>query len=61
MEIQLNGLYHEILAQLRDAEQKAAELRGQLMLIERLIRESQQPIMSGDALHGEDDHAEPTA
>lgn len=49
--VQLNDLYHEILMQLREAEQRASELRGQLQLVERLIRESQAvPIMSSDPL-----------
>lgn len=50
MNINLGELYQEIAAKLRDAEQKAAELRGQLQLIERLMQQAQRPALSGDPL-----------
>lgn len=50
MQINLTDLYQELTTELRAADLHAAELRGQVALIERLIRESQQPIMSGDPI-----------
>jgi len=53
MEIQLGALYKELLTKLRATEIAAAELRGQVQLIERLIEQSQAPILTGDPI-GED-------
>lgn len=50
MEIQLGALYQELIQKLRAAEIATAELRGQVQLCERLIEQSQQPILSGDPL-----------
>jgi len=50
MPIDLAALYQELTAKLRDAEIAAAELRGQVQLIERLIQQAQTPTLSGDAL-----------
>lgn len=48
--IDLIALHKEIAAKLRSAELQAAALRGQLALIERMVRESQIPVMSGEPL-----------
>lgn len=50
MRIDLATIYQEISAELHASELHASELRGQLQLIERLLNEAQQPIMSGDPL-----------
>lgn len=54
MHIDLGTLYQELTTALHAAELRVAELRGQLQLIERLIRESQaqdaEMTRSGDAL-----------
>lgn len=48
--VDLGALYQEIQAAYQAAEQRAAELRGQLQLIERLIGQAQRPTLSGDSL-----------
>lgn len=50
MPINLMELYQETVEKLRAAELAAAELRGELRLIERLIAQSQQPTVSGEAV-----------
>lgn len=50
MEINLAQIYQETLAQLRDAERVAAEFRGQMRLIERLLRMASPPEMTGGEL-----------
>lgn len=51
MEVDLDALYKEVCAQLREAELRAAELRGQVQLLERLAAAARQPIISGDPLN----------
>ena len=48
--VDLGALYQETQAALHTAELHAAELRGQLRLIERLVSQAQRPILSGDPL-----------
>jgi hypothetical protein len=50
MQINLGQLYQELQAELRAAELCAAELRGQITLIERLIADARAPQLSGDPL-----------
>lgn len=65
MGIDLGKYYQEISAQLRETELQAAELRGQLRLIERLLADAQQPTLSGDPLgeelpaNGKETHSGP--
>lgn len=40
-DINMDVLYNEIVAELRDAELRVAELRGQLKLIQRIINDAQ--------------------
>lgn len=50
MEFDIGKLYRETLDQLHAAELHAAELRGQVRLLESLLAAAQRPIMSGDPI-----------
>ena len=50
MQINLGELYGQLQIDLREAELKVAELRGQIKLIERMLSDAQRPQLTGDLL-----------